>query len=116
MLKLNLSKEPKWIDLVPGVRLKCCALTTAIMVQARADPAVQAVPGDARDEDRGFVFAQALGRIVILEWEGVGDEEGEVLPASPENIDTFLEVWPIFEAFQERVVSRALLLESEKNV
>jgi len=115
MLKLNLSKEPVWFELAPGIRIQCIALTTSVMIRARADPAVQAVPDDASDEDRGIVFAQALSRIVILDWEGIGDEEGEPVGVSPETIDALLEIWPIFEAFQEKVVSKALLLESEKN-
>ena len=63
-----------------------------------------------------FVWlAKALARRAILDWEGVGDAAGEVLPVSPEAIDALLELWPVFEAFQTRYVAKDLLLDAEKN-
>jgi hypothetical protein len=37
------------------------------------------------------------------------------VPVTAEGIDALLEVWPIFEAFQAVYVSKALLLDAEKN-
>ena len=42
MLRLNLSTEPRWLDLGHGVRLLVEPLTTAIMLAARSDPAMVA--------------------------------------------------------------------------
>jgi hypothetical protein len=61
-------------------------------------------------------MAKALARRAILDWEGVGDAAGEVLPVSPEAIDALLDVWPVFEAFQTLYVAKGLLLDAEKNV
>ena len=47
MLRLNLSIEPRWLDLGHGVRLLVEPLTTAIMLAARSDPAIIAAATDA---------------------------------------------------------------------
>ncbi len=60
MLKLNLSNEPDWLDLGHGVRVFLAPLTTAMMVAARSDPALGALPADATDEESELVFAKAL--------------------------------------------------------
>ena len=35
---------------------------------------------------------------------------------TPESVDSLLEVWPFFEAFQLGYVAKGLVLEQEKNV
>ena len=44
MIRLNLTATPAWLDLAPGLRLLVGPLTTALMVSARADPAIEALP------------------------------------------------------------------------
>lgn len=116
ILTLDLTNEPRWHDLVPGVRVQLCPLTTALMVATRSDRAVEAVPEDASDEERAVAFAKALARRAVLAWEGVGGADGKPIDPSPDAIDALLDVWPIFEAFQLTYVSKGLLLEQEKNV
>jgi len=116
MLKLDLSNKPAWLDLGHGVRVLLGPLTTAMMVAARNDPAVQALPKDATDEVSALVFAKALARNAALDWEGVGDVDGNVIPVSPEALDALLDIWPLFEAFQTDYVAKGLVLDQEKNV
>ena len=120
MLRLNLSTEPRWLDLGHGVRLLVEPLTTAIMLAARSDPAIVAAAVDAEDsasnDDLARIVAKAVARIVVRDWEGVGDEDGEQLALTPEGIDALLELWPIFEAFQTKYIAGALILDAEKNV
>ena len=116
MLRLDLTAEPRWLDLGHGVRLRLAPLTTALMVAARGDAAVEALAATASDEERALVFAKAIARRAVTEWDGVGDADGNPAPVTPEGIDALLEVWPIFEAFQLTYVSKGLLLEQEKNV
>lgn len=116
MLTLDLSNEPRWQDLAPGVRVQLRPLTTALMVATRSDPDVEAVPDGTSDEERALIFAKALARRAVLDWEGVGDADGKVIAPGPEAIDALLNIWPIFEAFQLIYVSKGLLLEQEKNV
>jgi hypothetical protein len=115
MIRIQLSPEPQWLDLGHGVRLKLLALTTALMVATRSDPAVRDLDVDASNDTRAAAFAGALARRAVVDWDGVGDAEGNVLPVSPEGIDALLSLWPIFEAFNLLYVSRGMLLDAEKN-
>ena len=47
MIRLNLTATPEWLDLAPGLRLLVGPLTTALMVSARADLAVETLPEGA---------------------------------------------------------------------
>jgi len=122
MLRLRLSTEPEWLDLGHGVCLFVEPLTTAVMLAARSDPAILAATQVAEGEDSpsnddlARIVAKAVARIVVQDWEGVGDAEGEPLPVAPDGIDALLEIWPIFEAFQTRYIAGALILDAEKNV
>ena len=116
MIRLNLTATPQWLDLAPGLRLLVGPLTTALMVSARADMAIEYLPDTATTEELALAMAKAVARRAILEWEGVGDADGNSVPVSPEGIDALLEIWPVFEAFQTQYVARGLLLDAEKNV
>jgi hypothetical protein len=120
MLRLNLSTEPRWLDLGHGVRLLVEPLTTAIMLAARSDPTIVAAASDAEanasNDHLARIVAKAVARIVVKDWEGVGDEDGKPLTLTPDGIDALLELWPIFEAFQTKYIAGALILDAEKNV
>ena len=90
-------------------------LTTALMVATRSDPEVQSLESEASNDTRAAVFAAALARRAVADWEGVGDEDGNVLEITPEGIDALLSLWPIFEAFNLHYVSCGMLLDAEKN-
>jgi len=116
MIRLNLTATPEWLDLAPGLRLLVGPLTTALMVSARADPAIESLPENASQEGLALAMAKAVARRAVLDWEGVGDETGQPLPVSPEGIDALLDIWPVFEAFQTKYVAKGLILDAEKNV
>jgi hypothetical protein len=115
MIRLNLTATPEWLELAPGLRLLVGPLTTALMVSARVDPAIEAMPEAATQEELALAMAKAVARRAVLDWEGVGDDAGNLLPVSPEGIDALLEIWPVFEAFQTIYVARGLILDAEKN-
>ena len=116
MIRLNLTATPQWLDLAPGLRLLVGPLTTALMVSARAELAVERLPEGATQEEMALTMAKSVARRAVLDWEGVGDDAGNIIPVSPEGIDALLEIWPVFEAFQTQYVARGLLLDAEKNV
>ena len=116
MIRLNLTATPEWLDLAPGLRLLVGPLTTALMVSARADPAIETLPEGASQESLALAMAKAVARRAVLDWEGVGDDTGNIIPVSPEGIDALLEIWPVFEAFQTQYVAKGLILDAEKNV
>ena len=115
MLRLDLTSEPRWLDLGHGVRLRVTPLTTALMVSARADPVIDGLSESSSQEDMALAMAKAVARRAVLEWEGVGDDDGNLVPVSPAGIDALLEIWPVFEAFQAQYVARGLMLDQEKN-
>jgi len=116
MIRLNLTATPQWLPLAPGLRLLVAPLTTALMVSARADPAIEALSEGASQEELALAMAKAVARRAVLDWEGVGDHAGTVVSVTPEGIDALLEIWPVFEAFQTQYVARGLILDAEKNV
>ena len=116
MIRLNLTAAPEWLELAPGLRLQVAPLTTALMVSARADAALEALPEDASQEELALLMAKSVARRAVLDWEGVGDAMGQPTHVSPDGIDALLEIWPVFEAFQTQYVARGLLLDAEKNV
>ena len=120
MLRLTISNEPSWLDLGHGVRLLVQPLSTAVMMAARSDPAIAAAAIDAEtapsNDDLARIVAKAVARIVVKDWDGVGDARGTPLAVTPEGIDALLEIWPIFEAFQTKYIAGGLILEQEKNV
>ena len=116
MIRLNLSAAPDWLELAPGLRLQVAPLTTALMVAARADPLIEALPHTATQEELALAMAKAVAKRAVLDWEGVGDDAGDAVPVTPEGIDALLNIWPVFEAFQTRYVAKGLLLDAEKNV
>ena len=115
MIRLNLTATPQWLDLAPGLRLLVGPLTTALMVSARADMAIEALPETASTEELALAMAKTVARRAILDWEGIGDEHGNFVTVSPDGIDALLEIWPVFEAFQTRYVAKGLILDAEKN-
>jgi hypothetical protein len=115
MLRLNLAREPYWLDLALSVRVRVEPLTTALMVAARSDPAVRSLPEGTNDDEIAVIFGKALAERAILDWEGVGDADGNPTPVTPEGIAALLDIWPIFERFQMGYVARGLELEQEKN-
>ena len=115
MIRLDLSSAPKWLDLGAGLRLHVLPVTTAIMVAARNDPAVEALPEGASKEEQALVMAKAVARRVVTGWEGVGDANGNPVPVTPEGIDALLDIWPVFEVFQTRCLAPHLMLDAGKN-
>ncbi len=78
MIRLNLTAAPAWLTLAPGFRINVAPLTTALMVSARADPAIEALPDAATQEELALAMAKAVARRAVLDWEGVGDDAGNI--------------------------------------
>jgi hypothetical protein len=115
MLRLNLSRDPKWIDLGHGVRVLTLPLTSAILISLRGDLTLQDAEALSPPE-QALRFAKAVASRVITQWEGVGDEEGKELPVSPEAASALMDVFPLYRAFEAHYIGPWLKLESEKNV
>ncbi len=118
MIRLDLKREPHWLDLGHGVRVHVRPCTTALMMAARAEAQRSPVPSTNEAQaagERTAALVKALGRLGIQAWEGVGDGEGEPVPLTPEGIDALLDLWPMADAFERLYLGPALLLDAEKN-
>lgn len=116
MLKLSLDREPFWLDVQPGVRLKMRPATVAAILAARSAAAdTLRAGGDDVETQAGFAFTRALARSGIVEWEGIGDQDGNPVAPTPEAIDAALECWPVFDAIDRLYVAPVLLRTDEKN-
>jgi len=119
MLKLNLSSDPRWVDLAGSVRIKARPLSSAMMLAARSEPRVTALVESKDESDEGAIaleVAKVIAGLVIEDWDGVGDETGQPVAVSESWISALLDLWPMFEAFQEKIVAGAMLVDAEKNV
>ena len=65
---------------------------------------------------RTAALLAALARFAAIEWEGVGDTDGNPAPLTPEGVEALLALWPMADAFERVYLAPALLLDSEKNV
>jgi len=116
MLKLSIDREPFWLDVMPGVRIKLRPVTVAAILAARAAAAEMLRKGGENAEAKaGFAFTRALARSGIIEWEGIGDQDGNPIATTPEAIDAALECWPVFDAIDRLYVAPVLLQADEKN-
>ena len=115
MLRLNLARDPKWIDLGYGVRVLTLPLTSAVLISLRGDVALQDAESLAPAE-QALRFAKAVASRVITDWEGVGDEDGKELAVTPEAAAALMDVFPLYRAFEASYIGPWLRLESEKNV
>lgn len=116
MLRLDLSNEPRWLDMPGDVRIQCLPYSTEVMIDAQGDPAVTSLDPELSNRRIGAVVAKQIARRVIIGWEGVGDAEGNPIDPSPEAIDQLMNIWPIFEAFQALYVSGLFAVSAEGNV
>jgi hypothetical protein len=120
MLRLDLEREPRWLDLGHGVRVHVRPGTTALVMAARAAARDAGGASDVDDDPsaagrRSAGLLKALGRLAVDAWEGVGDAEGRPAAVTPEGIDALLDLWPIAEALERLYLGPALLLDLEKN-
>ncbi|WP_296167981.1 hypothetical protein [uncultured Brevundimonas sp.] len=130
MLKLAPAvTEAEWKDLAPGVRV-LLKPADAVMLLAgrRAAGEVHKIAADLIAADLapngGSVqadaeFAFTVGCLVwgALDWEGVGDQDGEPLPMTEANLTLLLrQSLDIFDKFDREYVVPILVRDAEKNV
>ncbi len=116
MLKLSVDREPFWLDVLPGVRIRFRPVAVAAILSARSAATEVLRTGDDDAEMKaGLAFTSSLARSGILAWEGIGNSEGNPVEPTLENIDAALECWPVFDAVDRLYVSPAIIQAAEKN-
>lgn len=113
MIRLDLARGKRDIDLGHGVTVTVLPLTSAMMMMAKDRVAARARQDgeDVRPAD----LVKELGLLAIVGWEGVAGDDGAPVPVSAESVSALLDLYPLFTIFNERFVGPALTLEAEKN-
>lgn len=112
MIRLDLKREPYWLDLGHSVRVQVRPATTALVMAAR----VTALKAETEDTGaRSAALIKKLAEIAIIAWEGIGNSEGNLAEITPEAISALMDLWPIADAFERLYLGPTLILEQEKN-
>ncbi len=115
MLKHKLKREPYWLDLVQGVRIKVKPATTALVMAARHAAALIDGKDHTAAGERTATLITELAKAAILAWEGVGDDKGKAAAVTPDGIAALMELWPVADAFEREYLAALYLLDAEKN-
>ena len=139
MLKLKINKEPYWLELGYGVKVKVKPCNSAVFYEAKAymnakladlakeykanKAAGLSVVEDVENPIKREALADrylliGLGVAGILEWNGVVEaDEDRAAPLAESKIDElFSNFWAVAENFRNQYCGLQELLEAEKNV
>jgi hypothetical protein len=124
----NLEPWPRWITLFdaadgrPAVRVLFARPSRSLKRRAQraaAELLGEIVEGEERDPfdlaDAGDAFSEDMLRRAILDWEGIGDAKGKVLPVTPESIELFIADQALLDRADELYVLPELRRDAEKN-
>ncbi len=103
MIRLDLSREPHWLDLPHGVRLLVRPLDTATDAAARVAAITdlrqrgQTAPPAADKEawragQTKDALARTLGQLTIIDWSGVLLADGSPAPVSAETVGLLMAI------------------------
>lgn len=140
MLRLNLKKEPYWLDLPADVKLKVRPLSTAIMSAAQSSVIKQITDWrqerksrmevgadvsdlpDVDDEETRHglsesLLIKAMARGAVIEWQGVLNSAGDA-PAvvNEQAVNDLMDIWFIAQDFWKKYTASLSLLDAEGNV
>ena len=131
MLRLNLKKEPYWMDLPSGVRVRVRPLSTAIMNAAQslvikqikeiqAEEAAEMRPNMEVESIRyglsEALLVKALAQAAIIEWEGVMQPAGDAPAAiTQQSVADLMDIWFIGQEFWKQYTTSYFALEVEGN-
>lgn len=140
MLKLKIQKEPYWLELGMGVRVKVKPCTSSVFYEAKAfmnnkmaemakrlkevqetgvkDSSIPNLENQTKREafaDQQLILGLALAG--IIEWDGVLEADtDEIAPLTPTKIEElFTNFWSITETFRQQYCGIQEILEAEKN-
>ena len=124
MLKLKIQKEPYWLEIGSGVKVKVKPCTSAVFYEAKAymnnaiaenAEALQDAKAREAFADEQLIIGLALAG--IIEWDGVLEAEGDTkAPPTPKKIkELFANFWVLAENFRQQYCGIKEIMEAEKN-
>jgi len=128
MIKIEATRAPYWLgdetrpeaerEVVPGVRIKVKPIGPVAMQLAKTAGLSAVTAADDHELVYGGVaFTLALAQWGIVEWDGIGDAEGNPVAPTSALIAELLEQNPyLYMAIDRIYVAPAVLRDQEKNV
>jgi hypothetical protein len=127
MIKLNLKREPYWIDLPSSVRLFVRPLSTAIMSTAQSSILKEIsflkeqknTELNAKNDDEHLglyhsLLIKAVARHAILKWVNVLSQDSDnIAPVVDKNVNDLMDIWFIAQDFWRQYTDAFSMLESE---
>lgn len=115
VFRLSVAPAPRWIDLMPGVRVLVRPMTNGLWLAAKADDAVIAAALLSRGEFVGALTV-AAARLAVLDWEGVGDVDGVPIRPTPEAVGALIDQSrQAYEAFHAGYLEPWFMVVAEGN-
>lgn len=114
MIRLDLKREPYWLDLGHGVCVNVRPATTALVMAARVIALKENDEG-ADAGTRSATLIKKLAELAIIGWDGVGDSEDHLAEVTPDAVSALMDLWPIADAFERLYLAPTLILDQEKN-
>jgi hypothetical protein len=128
MIRLNLTDDPRWLDLGRDVRVQVRPLTTPVynLIQARALELMGQLEDDGelpldganqtvREALYRALITKGLALYAILAWEGIGDADG-LVSVTPATIEALIDGQPVLaQVFHHAYLEPLTMLDAEKN-
>lgn len=112
MIRLSPISQPTWLPLSHDVEVLVLPMSSVIM--ARAAEAVAGVGEGDSASVQTSALTDAVARVAITDWRGVGDLDGNPLAISPEAISALIAMPAMRAAFFDGYVKKALAVVAEK--
>lgn len=109
LVRLDLSTTERWTVLMGDFEILHGPVTSALMAAAGNAATAETI------EARTVEITRFLARQVIRDWRGVVDDAtGAPLPVTPEAVDAVMDIWPVFRAFNDRIIDARIRIDREK--
>ncbi|MES2753781.1 MAG: hypothetical protein V4659_03875 [Pseudomonadota bacterium] len=109
LVRLDLDTSDRWTHLIGDFEILHGPVTAALMTEAGYAATAEGV------EARTVQVCQFVARAIIRDWRGVVDDAtDQPLPVTDATVNAVLDVYPIFRAFNDRVIDARVRIEREK--
>ncbi|XAI95607.1 tail assembly chaperone [Nostoc phage Nsp-JY21] len=114
MLSLTIDLTPRWVTLMPGVEVQVRPMHNGIWLAAKDSEAYSAAMERQDPNDLTFALGVEVAKRTIIDWRGVGDEQGAALAVTPDAITALMHMRDPFDVFFERVIGPWMGILDEK--
>ena len=118
LVHLDFSTADRWTVLFGDFEVLHGPVTSAMMTEAghaTLTAQIDGAPVEMTLQARAVAITKFLACTVIRDWRGIADEAtGDVPPLTPATIDAVMDIYPVFRAFNEKVIDARVRIDREK--